>query len=208
MLAFWIVPGAVYFTFVHLKQPGHTFTIMPAFIIVAGLATVVVGRDLAKHSPHAWMTVTALVVVCNALLFLLGPSNLFGSSRSIFSTPTWASVREYDVDVGDRLETIRETFRAEDTAVFAGSRYFRLPDFYLKDYQRPSLSHELDEQSIILPEHVHTLVLFDDSVLPQLSTGSFLRLLPLPGGKSMRYVTWDESEQARLSKDSLDIEKR
>ena len=197
VLVFWIAPGAVYFTFVHLKQSGHTFTIMPALIIVAGLATVIVGRDLAHRTPRAWMTVTLLAVVCNGLLFLLGPANLFGSSRSVFSTPTWASIH-----------AIRETFSVEDTAVLASSQYFRLPDFYLKDYQMPSLSHELDEQSIVLPEHIHTLVLFNDSVLPHLSTRPSLRLLPLPGGKSMRYFTWGESEQARLGKDSLDIEKR
>jgi hypothetical protein len=208
MLAFWIAPGAMYFTFVHLKQAGHTFTIMPAFVIVAGLATAIVSRDLAKLNPRVWITVTALIVVGNGLLFLLGPANLFGSSRSIFSTPTWASIREYDVDVSDRLEVIRETFGAEDTAVLASSRYFRLPDFYLKDYQMSSLSYEFKKQPIILPEHVHTLVLFDDLVLPQLSTGPFLHSLPLPGGKSMRYVTWDESEQLEVSKGSLDIEKK
>jgi len=208
LLAFWIAPGAAYFTFVHLRQPGHTFTIMPALIIIAGLATVVVGRDLAKRSPRAGIMVAALVIGCNSLLFLLGPSNLFGSSRSVFSTPTWASIHEYDIDVSNRLKAIRETFTAEDTTVLAGSRYFRVPDFYLRDYQMPSLSHELNEQSVILPEHIQTLVLFSDSVLPQLSTEPFLRLLPLPGGKSMRYATWGEGEKARLSRDALVIEKK
>jgi len=208
MLAVWIAPGAAYLAFVHLKQPGHTFTIIPAFIVVAALAIVAVGRDLTKRGLRFWIGVTVLVIVGNGLLFGLAPSTLFGSTRSIFSTPTWAAIHEYDADVSARLEALRESFNPKDTVVVAGSRYFRLPDFYLRDYQMPSLSHELSEQPIALPEYVHTLVLFDDSVLPKFSAGPRVRVLPLPKDKVMRYVTWDASERLRLSQDSLEIYER
>ncbi|MGQ9626018.1 MAG: ArnT family glycosyltransferase [Anaerolineae bacterium] len=206
-IALWIAPAAAYFTFVHLRQSGHTFTIMPAFVIVAGVATVTICQQQANWGRHRWLIVAVLVVVCNSLFFLFGPPNLFGSSRSIFSAPTWAAIREYDSDITFRLEAIRKTFLPEETAVIAGSRNYRLPDFYLQDFQLPSLSHELgdDTDAIVLPEHVRTLVLFDDSVLPQLSAGPHLRSLPLAGGKSMRYVVWDESQYAKLSQNSLEI---
>lgn len=207
-LVLWIVPGLAYFALIHIRQPGHTFTIMPAFIIVTGIAIAVISRGWADGARRVWIVMTAIVVGCNSLFFLHGPPNLFGSSRSIFSTPTWASIREYDTDVTQRLEAIRKTFRPEETVVLAGSRNYRLPDFYLRDFQLPSLSHYLgdDVDVIILPEHVHTLVLFDDSVLPQLSVGSHLRSLPLSGGRSIRYVTWDEGQRVTLSRTALEIQ--
>lgn len=202
-LAFWIAPAAGYFTFVHLRQPGHTFTIMPALIIMAGLAITTVAGNRAKGGISLWIAITFFVVISNSLFFWFGPSYLFGSSRSIFNTPTWTTIREYDADITCRLETIRRAFRPEETAVLAGPRNFRLPDFYLRDFQLTSLSYQLGEESLVLPEHVHTLVLFDDSVLPQLQVAPSLHVLSLPGGKSIRYLTWDENQYVQLSRNSL-----
>jgi len=207
-LVLWIAPGLAYFVLIHIRQPGHTFTIMPAFIIVTGVAIAVISRNWADDARRVWIIMTILVVGCNSVFFLLGPPNLFGSSRSILSMPTWASIREYDMDVTQRLKAIREMFRPEETVVLAGSRNHRLPDFYLRDFQLPSLSHYLgdDVDFIALPEHVHTLVLFDDSMLPQISVDSHLRSLPLPGGRSVRYVTWDEGQRVTLSQTELEIQ--
>ena len=206
MLTLWIIPGGVYLAFIHLKQSGHIFTILPALIIVVGLSIRVVSQDLAKFGSRVGMMITALIVTGNGLLFLFGPASLFGSSRSIFSTPTWAAIHQNDIFVSERLTTIREVFEAEETVVVAGSRYFRLPDFYLRDYQFPSLSTELEETPISLPQHIRTLILFDDSVLPQFSTHPSLRLLSLPRGETMRYVTWNKEAQVKLSQTLLEIE--
>ncbi len=208
MLVLWIAPGLAYFALVHIRQSGHTFTIMPAFIIVTGIAIAVISRGWADGVRHAWIVMTAIVVGCNSLFFLLGPPNLFGSSRSIFSAPTRAAISEYDVDVTQRLEAIRKEFRPEETVVLAGSRNFRLPDFYLPEFQFASLSYQLGQNVVVLPEHVHTLVLFDDSVLPQFSVSSHLRSLPLPGGKNIRYVTWNESQQVTLSQAAFEMQDR
>lgn len=208
MLALWIVPGTAYFVFVHIKQAGHTFTIMPAYIIVVGRAITALRRNKAGNSQKLWVAIVATVVVCNSLFFLIGPPNLFGSSRTVFSTPTWAAIREYDADISQRLETIRGTFRPGETVVIAGSRNFRIPDFYLRDFQLTSLSSDLGEDIAVLPEHVRTLVLFDDAVLPELSAESHLQSLPLPGDKSLRYVTWGQSQKVGLSQTTLEIQER
>jgi hypothetical protein len=205
-LVLWIAPAAAYFTFIHVRQSGHIFTIVPALVVIAGFAIADITNRWSSNTQSAWIVLTVLVVAFNSLFFLLGPQNLFGSSRSVFSTPTWTAIREYDVDITARLEAIRETFQPEGTVVLAGgSRNFRLPDFYLQDFQLTSLSYQLGRDVVVLPEHVRTLVLFDDSVLPQLSAGSSIRSLPLLGGKSMRYVTWDENQYVELSQASLDI---
>lgn len=207
-LVLWIAPAAAYFVFIHVMQSGHIFTMVPALVVIAGFAVVDIANRWSDNTRGVWIGLTVLVVSCNSFFFLLGPQNLFGSSRSVFSTPTWTAIREYDADIAARLEAIRDTFQPEETVVLATSRNFRLPDFYLRDFQLTSLSYRLGRDVVVLPEHVRMLVLFDDSVLPHLPAGSSIRSLPLPRGKSMRYVTWDEGQYVELSQASLDIQAR
>lgn len=205
-IALWVAPALVYFVFIHLMQPGHLFTIMPAFIIITGLSTVAVSRYLKRFYQNAWMIVVGLVVVCNSLFFLFGPASLFGSSRLIFSTPTWATIREYDEYVTKRLDVIHREFSPGETAVIANTRNFRLFDFYLRDYQFTSLSYDSTKGPLPLPDHVHTLVLFDDSVLPQIAAGPNVQTFPLAGGGTIRAVTWSESQQVRASQTVFEIQ--
>lgn len=207
-LVLWIAPAVAYFVFIHVRQSGHIFTVVPALIIIAGFSIIDIAKRWSDDTQSVWIVLIVLVVAGNGLFFLLGPQNLFGSSRSIFSTPTWTAIREHDSDITARLETIRETFQSEKTVVLAGSRNFRLPDFYLRDFQLTSLSYQLGRDVIVLPEQVRTLVLFDDSVLLRLPPGSHIHSLPLPKGKSMRYVTWDENQYVELSQTSLEIRTR
>jgi len=207
----WIAPSFLFYLIIHIRQPGHTFTFMPALLLL----TVIAIKEVATHIDRQKYSIISAVgiitiVVVNIVFFLCAPPVLFNSSHLLFSTPTWASIREHDADIACRLEAIRGMFRPEETVVLAGSRNYRLPDFYLQDFQLSSLSHELGDEVdfIVLPEHVRTLVLFDDTVLPQLSAGSPLRSLPLPEGKSLRYVTWDQSQRVRLSQTTLEIQER
>jgi hypothetical protein len=116
------------------------------------------------------------------------------------------------LDVTARFDAIRETFQPGETVVLAGGRNYRLPDFYLPDFQLSSLSHELgdDVDSVTLPEHVHTLVLFDDSVMPQLRAAPYLQTLPVVegNGESLRYIEWGEEQQVTLTKTTITIQDR
>jgi hypothetical protein len=206
ILALWIIPGACYFAFIHLKQQGHIFTIVPALIIVAALALIVIEEDLAKVSPYAGNVIATLIIVGNGLVFLLGPAHLFGSPLSIFSTPTWTSIREHDNKVEVRLAAIRAQFDPAHTVVIAGSSYFRLPDFYLKDYQLPSLSHKLEEYPVNLPVQVNTIVFFDDTAPPQATADVSFDKLTLPDGTTLQFVTWNDGAEAKISQTSLSIE--
>lgn len=205
-IALWTAPALMYFTFIHLRQPGHLFTIMPAFMIIAGLSLALVGRYLERFHPNAWAIAIALVVACNSLFFLSGPVNLFGSSRLIFSAPTWATIREYDVYVTERLDFIRKEFSPEETSVIADTRNFRLLDFYLRDYQFTSLSYDSSNRPLPLPDHVRTLVIFDDTILPQISAGPNVQVFPLAGGGTIRAVTWNENQQVKVSQTVFEIQ--
>lgn len=203
MLAVWIVPGGAYLAFVHLKQAGHTFTIMPALYVVAALAALSLARRLGRGEARRVWAVIAILVIANALAFLLGPARVFPSPRSVWAAPTWADIRGYDAFVGTRLTAIRATFAPDDTAVLAGPRYFRLPDFYLRDYRLPSLSHDLDKGPITLPSSVRTLVLFDDDALHDGGAADRFHTLPLATGEAMRYLQWEEGTCLYLSRDSF-----
>jgi hypothetical protein len=204
-LAVWILPAAGYFTIVHLRQPGHTFTIQPAFLLLSGLAIVSLACKKASFRRNAWVGLTVVVVSVNALFFLVGPTYLFGDTRMLFTTPTWNAIHDYDAYVTVRLNTIRDTFSPEETAVLASGRSFRLADFYLPDFQLPSLSHQINSSSVTLAYPVNTLVLFDDSVLPELPADVAAQSVSLPNAKLLRYITWDENQVVELSGDWLEV---
>jgi hypothetical protein len=206
MLALWIIPSAVYLLTVHLRQPGHTFTFMPALLIIGGLATA----QWAERWPTKRRAeiVTALVLTGNVALFLLAPATLFGSHRLLLRTPSWTTIRSYDVYVSERLAAIRTHFSPEDTAVIAGSYNFRIPDFYLRDYQCLSLSRAADDRLQTLPAHVRQLVIFDDSVLPQVGNEPGVQSLVLPSGGRIRVVKWTAAQQVQVSQTTLRISRR
>jgi hypothetical protein len=207
-LALWIIPGLTYFIVIHLRQPGHTFTIIPGFIMLSGLAIISFSQYLKRFNKNAWVIVTTLVVAFNLGFFLFGPANLFGDSRLIFSTPTWTTIREYDAMVTHRLQAIRQNFPPEQTFVIASSRNFRLPDFYLSDYQLTTLAYNLTEKAVVLPDQVNTVVLFDDEIAASFSINSDFQQLPVSPNEYLKYITWDSSQQAKLTNTVIEIQPR
>jgi MFS family permease len=205
-IVLWVAPALAYLTFVHLRQPGHIFTILPALLVAGGLATALAGRRLERVHRQSWAILTTLVVTANSLFFLCGPAVLFGSSRMLFSAPTWASIRDYDRHVGARLDVVRTHFSPADTAVIASARNFRLPDYYLRDFLSISAEYASSERLHALPDRVHTLVIFDDAVLPQVADGPNVQRFPLAGGGVLRAVSWGAGQRARASRTVLDIQ--
>jgi hypothetical protein len=205
-LALWIVPGAAYLLGAHLRQPGHVFTILPALLIVGGLATAQLAE---RWGTKRGVAAIAFILSCNILLFFSAPDMLFGDQRLIFRTPSWTTIRAYDAYVSERLAAIRSHFSPADTAVIAGSYNFRIPDFYLRDYQCLSLSRDATTTvPQVLPDHVHQLVVFDDSVLPRLNEEDGLESLPLPSSGRIRALKWTATQQVQLSLTTLQIAHR
>jgi hypothetical protein len=208
VLAAWTLPATVYLTIIHLRQPGHTFTIQPALLLLAGLAIVSLASRKGSFYRSIWIGVTAVVVIANALFFLMGPTYLFGDTRMLFTTPSWGAIRDYDEFVISRLDVIRERFARDETAVLASGRNFRLPDFYLSDFQLPSLSYEINRSPVTLSEPTNTLVFFDETALPGSSTDMAVQSVPLPDGDLLRYITWDESQVVEVGPGWLQIDDR
>ncbi len=169
VLILWILPGAGYFSIIHLRQPGHTFTILPALLLLNGLATVALARKKGTWRQPIWIGWTASIVLVNTLFFLLGPTYLFNDTRMLFTTPSRNTIHDYDVYVANRLDAIRENFDPAETAVVANGRNLRLADFYLADFQMPSLSHQIDTELVTLAAPIQTLVIFDDAAIAELT---------------------------------------
>jgi 4-amino-4-deoxy-L-arabinose transferase-like glycosyltransferase len=193
----WLLPGTVYLIIIHLHQPGHTFTVQPGFILLTGLAIAYL-----PVRPQWKAGLTAAVVAVNALFFLAAPTYLFGDTRMLFTTPSWNTIHDYDSFVTLRLEAIRGNFSPLDTAVFASGRNFRLPDYYLKDYQIPGLSHQVNSQTVTLTEPIRNLVIFDDFPLDT-SSNIIFKFITLPNGKQMRYLSWNIDQVLEVTPNSL-----
>lgn len=206
ILAVWILPALMYYVFVHVQQSGHTFTIMPAIIILAGFSVVRFGRFLNHYIRHALPILASVIIASNVLFFTFGPADIFGASRVTLTAPTRVAITEYDDYVLIRLDAIRKHFSPESTIILADARNFRIPDYYLREYQKTSLSYQLGEEFITLPDSVHTLVLFDSGMANQFSTDSTLQTLPLSHGGSLRYISWGDNQSAKLSRHSLKIQ--
>lgn len=189
-IALWLFPGIMYFTFVHLQRQGHTFTVMPAFILLAGLAVVGVGDRLEKHHRHAGLVVMAVIASLNALFFLLAPSSI----RSL------QSIRSFDDKFTERIEFVRANFPPESTAVLAQKHYGRLPDVHLPEFQERHLSRLVEQQPILLPAQVRTLVLLDNKIYRKPGQDEGFEQLTLPSGRTIRYRTWSENQRLEVTK--------
>jgi hypothetical protein len=201
----WVLPGLAYYIFIHVQQSGHIFTILPAVIILGGLSVARLGHFLSMYNRSALPVVTSIVIASNMLFFALGPANMFGASRVTLASPTWKAIHQYDSYVSNRLDAIRTHFSPEDTVVLADPRNFRIPDYYLREYQNTSLSYQIVEESVALPRHVRTLVFFDDSVADKFSSDLILQTLHLPQEDRLRYVSWSHNQWASLSRSSIEI---
>lgn len=205
MIALWVAPGLAFLTFVHIKQPGHIFGVLPALLVVAGVAIARGVRTGEARTRMSWLIVVGLVVAGNSALFMFGPAALFGSSRMILNAPTWAAIRDYDRYAAERLAAVRAHFSAGDAAVLTNARNFRLPDYYLREFTNVPASPDSASQNVELPDHVHTLVLFDESVQLVVTGNPQRATVPLADGGSLRWLSWSADQRATVTATSLAI---
>jgi len=188
----WVAPSLLFYLFVHIRQPGHSFTFLPALLPLTEAAisygTAWVG---ARWYRTVYTGLVAGVIFVNALFFLMAPSTFFESRHLLFSTPSWHSIQTQDAYVGERVRAIRAHFVPQRTAVLATGRSFRYPDYYLYDYRYTSLSYQLGAEQQVL-EDVGTLVLFDAVLLDRVSGPALVHALSLPDGDTLNYLDCDD----------------
>jgi hypothetical protein len=197
----WIAPSFLFYVFVHIRQHGHIFTFLPAILLLVAASVVELGGLQTRLARvRRTSAVLVILVVSSGLLFALAPESLFGSQRLPLQIPCWQSIRQRDLFLRERIDSIRAHFDPSSTVVLAGGLYYRHPDYYFPEFQGTSLAYELGEDLVTLPDYVHTLVLFDDRVLPQSSADGAVQSIALSSGQHIRYITWRQDQRLSLNK--------
>ncbi|GAB4524263.1 MAG: hypothetical protein Fur0018_07680 [Anaerolineales bacterium] len=209
VLALWIAPGLFYLTVIHIRQPGHTFTILPGVMLLTALATAdseqwsalnrlpSIGHRLTSPA----CALASILLLANIAFFRFAPPYLFGIQRMLFNTPSANAIRQYDAYVMPRLTAIREHFGPTSTAVLANGRNFRLPAYYLPNFQALDLSARFDVGVVdtILQPPIHTLVFFDADIIPPLEEDLPPKTLSLPDGSTLTYIQWPPERSVDVS---------
>jgi 4-amino-4-deoxy-L-arabinose transferase-like glycosyltransferase len=190
-LALWIVPSLLFYVFIHIRQPGHVFTFLPAVILLVAVSIDALAKRFFGQRANAAYGMAGVVVAANIAFFLFAPVSLFGSGQLPLQTMSRRTLAQRDTALAERLAYVREKFDPASTVVFADGWDFRHGDFYLRNFQSPSLSHELGDATVELPAQVRTLVLFNEQTLPNLSADVDVQQVQLENGLNIRYFTWN-----------------
>jgi hypothetical protein len=198
----WIAPAFAFYIFVHLRQHGHIFTFLPAVILLAALAVMELAKRLGKTEARQVMigrVLTGTLVVVNALFFLLAPASLLGSSQVPLQTPSRQTIQSRDALLEEHIAYVQAHFDPAETVILAGGYNYRHPEYYLSDFQETDLSYRVGDDLVELPGNVHTLVLFDDVVLPDLPEDAGFVSVAMPDGSTIRSITWNTDQAAWVS---------
>ncbi len=187
----WLMPGLLFYTLIHIRQPGHTFTFMPALLLLLG---GLLGGGVLSGRARRWAwALTGLVVLINALFFLTVPPSIFGGQHLTLTPPTWPTIRARDASLGSRIGYIRAHLSPGETVILSSGLDFRHPDFYLREYPVVRFAELPATTTLSLPDPVGTVVLFGEGLIgencPAINPGALvspdLCLLPRRPGQAV-----------------------
>ncbi len=159
----WLSPSLLFYAFIHIRQPGHTFTLMPALLLLLGGLLAGLSRQ-ARWRTWAW-ALTGAIVLANALCFLTVPPTLFGGERLTLIPPTWLTIRARDASLDHRIGYIRAHLEPAETVILSSGLDFRHPDFYLREYPVVRFAERPVTTMLSLPDSVRTVVLFGEDLV-------------------------------------------
>jgi len=189
----WIMPSLLFFAFIHIRQPGHTFTFMPAvllilsFVLLEGIPQAI--RQW-RHSERWGYALAGLVILFNMGFFLIAPPFLFGIRRVTSTTPGWPTIRRRDISLDTRIKYIRTHFSPTTTALLSSGVDFRHPDYYLRDYFILRYDSNSALTPVTLPDSIETVIFFGEG----LNEGEGARAIELPNGEQL-YVLDRHADQ-------------
>ena len=158
----WLTPSLLFYALIHIRQPGHTFTFMPALLLLLG---GLLGSGALPGRARGWAwALTGLLVLVNALFFLAAPPSLFGGQHLTLTPPTWPTIRARDASLEGRIGYIRAHLSPGETVILASGLDFRHPDFYLREYPVVRFAELPVTTTLSLPDSVGTVVLFGEDM--------------------------------------------
>jgi hypothetical protein len=125
--ALWMAPTIGFYVIIHMGQQGLVFVFLPALLLLSaqGLYRLLNSRPMLLRA-------TALIIaLISAAVFLLAPSHPLGKDR--LKLLTYATLREADQLMGDKIAAVRENFQPQNTLLLAAN--WRHLQYYLPEYR-------------------------------------------------------------------------
>lgn len=202
-LLMWILPAALFYLFIHIRQPGHIFVFLPALILITAWSVNFISRHLFKKTMTvAQACIVGGVVLLNLAFFLLAPPALLGSQQLPLQTPSMQTINSRDSFIHVRLDAIRKMFDPTETVVLAGGLNIRHPDYYLASFCHPELSYQLGEKPVVLDASIKAVVLFDNHVFPQLDPSLF-EVIQLSPEDNLRVLRVQPGERVEIHAEDI-----
>jgi hypothetical protein len=203
IIALWLIPNLALYAPL-ARAPGHTFSFMPALVLLAAAALVMFGRDLSGWlswpATRSTLTLTILILIVNVAFFLTAPPYLFGLRRVVTTTPSWPTIQYRDRYLAERVAYITEHFDAATTVILTTGPDFRHPDYYLRDYY--TLNHGGELLMTDVPASSQTLVFFSDTLG---SRQDDVQTAVLPGGELLFYLQLDTNGEITVDEFEVSI---
>ncbi len=181
VMALWLVPNLVLYAPL-ARAPGHTFSFMPALVLLTAASVTLLGRDLSawlsRPAARVTSTLVGLLLLVNVIFFLAAPPYLLGIRRVITTTPSWPTIHQRDQYLRQRVDYISQHLEASTTIILTAGPDYRHPDYYLRDYA--TLNYDAESFSSKAPAGAQTLVLFSDTLT---CNQDDMHTVALPGGE-------------------------
>lgn len=161
----WLIPNLILYAPL-VRSPGHTFSFIPALVILSASALMILCEDLAHRLAiqlrDVAITVMIILTIVNIAFFFGAPQYLFDVHKVITTTPSWTTIRQRDQYLSTRLTYIRGSFKPASTIIVSDGVDFRHPDYYLRDYQ--TIHNDSSSFQDLVSTEFHTLVFFMDEI--------------------------------------------
>ena len=204
VMALWLIPNLVLYAPL-VRAPGHTFSFMPALLILAAAALVVASRDVAGRfalsASRLVAGLTSLVLAINLVFFLAAPPYLFGIRRVITTTTSWPTIQYRDQYLAERTAYITQHFDPATTLILTSGSDYRHPDYYLRNYA--TLNYDGEPLTRSAPNGSQVLVFFSEGLTSDL--GQVQKAI-LPNGDSLLYLNLSANSEISVDGSNVSVQ--
>jgi len=195
LFALWVAPMLLFYTWVHIGDPGYVFTFVPALLLIAARFTAVIirkgyrvtsdplanGTMPAQRSRLRWSRFAPLVIVTAAVLvaFPLAVNTGIFLKRPLALTAP--GIRQEDRTVDGKIAYVRAHGDPATTLLVSYESY-RHWLLYLPEYRTQfvdvTYGTEAD-RTVIVPSGITQVILMDDTLLRAVGNATLTKATPV-----------------------------
>lgn len=170
LFALWLTPVLLFYTWVHIGDPGYAFTFTPALLLLAARFTVELPRWVGRRLPSGIRSLARFVTPALVLAVVLFNTGLF-----LFRPlPLTASgIRRQDATIDAKIAYVRATSDPQTTLLIAYESY-RHWLLYLPEYRVRfvDVTYGTDSDRTVTPPPGTTTAILMDATLLRTLTGT------------------------------------